>query len=177
MQDGKFFFCNSKRKKKTTKFCMCNWSVVPIEYFRMANVKFSAVPKTYWGNIANQREYMNWLGQVLQIKKQEDWYLVTATDIQRYGGHHLFQYYKESVYDILKSTFPEHEWIPWKFHMVSKGFWKDNSNQRWFMDWLGKQIGIEHYEDWYRISKEDIIRHGGIGVLRQHGNTNQFMLS
>jgi hypothetical protein len=40
--------------------------------------KFPTVPRDYWSNLANQREYFDWLSRKLGIKNYEDWYNVTV---------------------------------------------------------------------------------------------------
>ena len=39
--------------------------------------KFNHVPRGYWKDENNIKEYMNWLSQKLNIKSMEDWYNVT----------------------------------------------------------------------------------------------------
>lgn len=38
--------------------------------------KFKSAPKNFWKSQENQRQYMNWLGNVLGIKEMDDWYNV-----------------------------------------------------------------------------------------------------
>jgi len=74
-----------------------------------------------------------------------DWYQVTVDDLQRYGGKGLLSfYYGSSPSRALQSIYPNHSWMPWKFHDIPKGCWDDIGNQRSFLDWMamGKEDPI-----------------------------------
>jgi hypothetical protein len=36
--------------------------------------KFTACPHNFWSNIENQRKFMNWAAEQLNVKKPSDWY-------------------------------------------------------------------------------------------------------
>ena len=40
--------------------------------------KFNQIPKGYWNDESNIKEYMNWLSEKLNIKTMEDWYKVST---------------------------------------------------------------------------------------------------
>lgn len=40
--------------------------------------EFKHIPRNYWLDINNQRKYMKWLGERLNIKKLDDWYKVSV---------------------------------------------------------------------------------------------------
>ncbi len=40
--------------------------------------RFSHVPKGYWEDMKNQRNFMDWVGKQLNYNDMEDWYKVTA---------------------------------------------------------------------------------------------------
>ena len=63
--------------------------------------------------------------------------------------------YKYSMQQALKTIFPEHNWVQWNFSLTP-GFWNEMSNQRKFMDWLGSQLGVKSYKDWYNVTKKVI---------------------
>jgi hypothetical protein len=62
--------------------------------------------------------------------------------------------YRGSVATMLQSVYEEQEWLPWKFSKTARGFWKVFANQKYFMNWAGKQLGVKQYEDWYEYSLE-----------------------
>lgn len=52
-----------------------------------------------------------------------------------------------------------------------KGYWQNKKNQREFMDGLGKDLGFNTKEDWYKISKSHIVDQGGNSLLRYYGGS------
>ena len=67
------------------------------------------------------------------------------------GGSHLLKL-KSSYIDLIYETFPEYDWLPWKFEVCPKNFWHDVKNVRRFMDWAGKQLNVQELSDWYNVS-------------------------
>lgn len=49
-------------------------------------------------------------------------------------------------------------------HLKLGGYWKVE-NQRFFFDWLGNQLGYSTKDDWYKVTKEDVLSRGGKKVL------------
>ena len=63
-----------------------------------------------WSQIENQRKFLSWVEQELELKAPEDWYNVTEDDITRLGGITLLSgYYDSSLADCIRSVFPEYE--------------------------------------------------------------------
>ena len=67
------------------------------------------------------------------------------------GGTQLLKKYNQSPASLVSAVFPEHEWLPWKFLNTPKHFWNAVKNQRQFIDWAGKQLGVKDLNDWYKI--------------------------
>jgi hypothetical protein len=64
-----------------------------------------------------------------------------------YGGGLLSNYYKGSPQLLLKTLYPEYEWLPWKFtYGVPQNFWDDYQNHKLYMDWLFKELKYEYAE-------------------------------
>jgi hypothetical protein len=40
--------------------------------------KFTLVPKNFWGDLKNQRKFLDWVAIQLDIKQPSDWYNVTV---------------------------------------------------------------------------------------------------
>jgi hypothetical protein len=53
-------------------------------------------------------------------------------------------------------TYARHTWIPWRFDSVPKGYWNDIKNQRSYIEWLGKEMGVTDLSDWYKIKHVDL---------------------
>lgn len=56
-----------------------------------------------------------------------------------------------------------------KFRMddLSLEYWKNLNNQRKYFDWIGKELKITKFEDWYDVSPVDIYHRGGTPLLTQ----------
>jgi hypothetical protein len=129
--------------------------------------KFKHLRK-YWVNEDNRLAYMTWLGQELGFKKMEDWYNLTMQQIQSRGGSGLMEKYGNSAAKLVMSVYPHHSWLEWKFKQVPREFWDTKNNQRKFMDWLGKEIGLIHMDDWYKVTPDHIIEKGGSLLLMKY---------
>jgi hypothetical protein len=54
--------------------------------------------------------------------------------------------------------YPEQEWDSTKFGTES--YWKSITNQRSLFDRLAKRLHIKNTEDWYKVKRADISKHG-----------------
>jgi hypothetical protein len=114
--------------------------------------KFHKIPANYWESLENRRKFVDWLGHHLGFKHLDDWYKITMEQMFLYGGRGLLEEYNGSPWRVLKSIYPHHPWIAWKFHQVPKGFWKDSQNLLNLCDWLGKQLHVRYSS--YKISEK-----------------------
>eukprot|EP01118_Nematostelium_gracile_P008012 TRINITY_DN262_c0_g2_i2.p1 TRINITY_DN262_c0_g2~~TRINITY_DN262_c0_g2_i2.p1 ORF type:complete len:151 (-),score=29.45 TRINITY_DN262_c0_g2_i2:56-508(-) len=57
-----------------------------------------------------QREIMDNIARELNIKKMQEWYHVTARQIDEKGGAILLKKYRGSIYKLINSSFPHHKW-------------------------------------------------------------------
>jgi hypothetical protein len=103
-------------------------------------------------DLSNQRKFMNWAAEQLNIKQPNDWYSTSYQDIIRIGGGPLLKYYKNSPSLLISTTFPEHRLLPWKFTVCSENFWNNIENQRKFMNWAAEQLNVKQPSDWYTVS-------------------------
>src|SRR5690349_21128292 len=121
--------------------------------------------------IETHYQFFVWLGDKLGYKCLEDWYQVTAEDFNRNGGGGLLRNsFGNSPSKALKSIYPDHEWKLWNFKTVPQGYWEKTENQRAFFDRLSKTLGYECLEDWYNVTREDIIENRGGRLLNEHYN-------
>lgn len=115
--------------------------------------KFSVMTKNYWNDISNQKKYMDWVSKELNIIEFSDWYNVSGKYLQNnFYGSSLLRKYNGSLSDLLKTIYPNYDWLPWKFDHCPNRYWEDIRNQRKFMDWAGKELAIKDMSDWYKIS-------------------------
>jgi hypothetical protein len=55
-------------------------------YHKWQMWRFKAVPARWWDNMTNQREYMDWVKQELNIADMGKWHAVTALQLKAVGG-------------------------------------------------------------------------------------------
>jgi hypothetical protein len=50
--------------------------------------RFSRIPNGYWDDLKNQRKFMDWAGEQLNIKDKSDWYkiLVQVSEIRPFSS-------------------------------------------------------------------------------------------
>jgi hypothetical protein len=139
--------------------------------------KFPVTPSGFWSSLDNQKWFFTWLAKdILQFPPSnlDRWYSVSATTVKRHGGSGLLRrYYNGSHIAALKSVFPEHNWLDWRFESVPRSWWNDISHQRQFFDWLGKEVlKIERMDEWYtKISAKELRANGGATILRKYGGS------
>src|SRR5688572_7922102 len=126
------------------------------------------VPKGFWSKIENQKAYIQWLEQQLNINKKEDWYHVTTKQIYQNDGTLLTVYYNGSIFTMLQHIYPTFQFLPWKFDQVPKGFWPKIENQKTYITWLEQQLNINKKEDWYHVTTTQIFQYHGRHLLTTH---------
>lgn len=67
----------------------------------------------------------------------------------------LFEPPGDSLFDQLKRTYPDHEWLEWKFLTVPNGFWDIRANRLRYVEWAAKQCGVTKLDDWYSVPQKD----------------------
>jgi hypothetical protein len=102
------------------------------------------------------RKRFDKIAEQLGIVKQEDWYGVNTNVVKNMGGQGLLHEHKDSLIHSLQSIYPEFRWNPFLRDKVSSNFWKKHENRRYFLDWLGEELGIEDQRAWYSISSSQI---------------------
>ena len=70
------------------------------------------------------------------------------------GGDVVFKKSNLSIPNMFSSVYPEYDWLPWKFTKTPLDYWNHVKNQRKFMDWAGKELGIKELDNWYNFSRE-----------------------
>ena len=136
------FFNNSPSKALQTVYPQHNWLLW----------KFQQVPRMFWRSEENHKLYFDWLGHQLEYTCMEDWYNVTAEDIQRNKGAGVLSYYGNSPAKALQKIYPHHIWkmnlfrnkilrhhastfiqdiSQQKFTKLPNGFWENKINQRY----------------------------------------------
>ena len=139
--------------------------------------KFCRTSVGFWQDIENQRDYMDWLGDILKYKKKEDWYQFDKHKIiNNYGAGLFSKYYNGSPIQLLKAVYPESEWLPWRFDGAPHVIWNEKSNQIAYMNWLGNILGISQPDDWYRVTCYAIRKNYGGTLLDTYYNSSPIQL-
>ena len=135
----------------------------------MSFLKNGSVIQGTWKKIENRKIYADWLGKKLGYKTEEDWYKITKKIFcNNYGGGLLAGYYNNTPFKFIQSVFPDIDWLPWKFRQTKRGYWKEKENCKIYADWLGKKLGFETMEDWYKITGKDFHNNYGRGLLANY---------
>jgi hypothetical protein len=56
----------------------------------------------------------------------------------------------------------------WLTGRIPKDFWKNPEHRRWFMGWLGEQLGFHTPEDWYALTAQDFQTYRGGKLLAEY---------
>ncbi len=130
--------------------------------------KFSNLPKNYWNDLKNQRQFFDWLAVQLGIKHYTDWYTVMMADLSAKGALPILtRYHSNSIAKALVQLYPEHEWQLFKFKQTPQNLWNDKGRRKQYFDWIATQLNIKTFEDWYNVTTGDIHAKGG-AVLLHH---------
>ncbi len=122
----------------------------------------------YWTKLANQRAFFDQLCADRNICSQEQLYSVSKFEIVRRGGTKILKQYNNSIWNTLKSVYPEKEWDPLKFSHAPQRYWNDKCNQKQLLEKISKELGITELQDWYHVTAGDIARLGGSALLVRH---------
>ena len=120
----------------------------------------------YWENKENIDNFLHFLREKLDLKTPYDWNLLTQKQIIQFGGNSLLKIY--SLFEIKCLGCSD---VKFLFLQPNKykphGFWNDNENIKQFLNDLKEKFNLNSIEDWNRISKSQIILHGGGGLLKK----------
>jgi hypothetical protein len=88
------------------------------------------------------------------VKKWEDWYNMSTSQIRKLGGSGMLDYYGNSLFKsknvytinvdvvVCKEMFPRHDWDPLKFKQLPHSHWKDMQMHRRFFEDLKTKLSI-----------------------------------
>jgi len=54
-----------------------------------------------------------------------------------------------------------YRWLEWRFKQVPQGWWQIPSNQLRFLEYVKEQERFVKMEDFYKLTKDIIVKHGG----------------
>lgn len=137
-------------------------------------------PRNYWSSLENQRNFLIDLGSKLGIKEGDfsAWYGISGDQVAKDGGRALLEHYNNSISELLMSVFPEYNWDISQFLKKPRNYWKSPLKKREFLVEVGKKMGIEEgdLEAWYKVSSEDLAKHGAMYLLVLHKSSLSTLL-
>ena len=116
----------------------------------------------YWRSKENVLNFLDHLKQQLNLNSPKDWSLLTTNTIKQFGGGSLLHFF--SIFELKCLACPEGISI-FKKPKNSPGYWNHNENIENFLGLLQEKLNLHTMEDWNRISKNQILFHGGRGLL------------
>lgn len=136
----------------------------------------SSNPRSWWIDERNQRSFLDNLSKKLRIRSWKDWYSINGRDILFNGGGTLLQHYNNSYPKLITSIYSDHPWNLREFSKIPRSYWRKRSNQLEFLESLKKPLRIDHWTDWYRVSKRDIMDDDGDALLQQYGGSHRQLI-
>src|SRR5688500_15558951 len=89
---------------------------------------------------------------------------ITRADVVRKGGYSILsQYYQGDLRKALQDLYPHHDWLMWRFTRVPPKWWASKENQKIYIEWIGKQLGVQQLDDWYKIKVHEFNNRDGEG--------------
>ncbi len=131
--------------------------------------RFAVTPKHFWSGLDNRSQYLKWLGERLGFETPDDWYRLSYDDLAENHGHNLLLKYSASPCCVIKASFPEHDWLEWRFSRAPLGFWDDAGNRQRYLEWLKERLGFEKTEDWYTLTHDILQQNHGGGISAAYG--------
>ena len=116
----------------------------------------------YWENKENLNMFFDLLKEKYNLNTPEDWNSITTTQIISNGGRTLL--HKYSMFELKCMACPEGKLI-FNSPPQSSKYWENKENVDRFISELKEKYNLHTPEDWKRISANQIIQHGGRGLL------------
>jgi hypothetical protein len=120
-------------------------------------LRFSRIPKGSYTQ-SMQRAALERLGKQLGVKELDDWYSVSSERVKR-SLTFINNVYHSSLYNALKTLYPQHEWDPLKFSKVPHGYWNEpktvNYYHELFSDWK-REYNIRTVRDWHQLAPQKV---------------------
>lgn len=128
-------------------------------------------------SLENQRRYLEELRRTLGHSQTttdlSEWYSVGYSDFAAHNGLGLLVHkYGGSLYHLLRTVFPEYDFLPWRFKKVPKDLFDDQLTISKLKALLEKDLRIVTFEDWYRVTQSQLAEIGLANVFGGKGMMN-----
>jgi hypothetical protein len=163
-------------------------SLYMLDKYSLKQLLIEAYPNHHWDIhklqpihervIENSKDFFDYLMQQLGYNHLQDFYSLSHRNILQDGYKMvLSKIYVGSIIEALQSAYSNHQWFPWKFEQLTlpRGFWNEKT-QRFCMDWIGKEQGIIHLDEWYdKIAQPEVLKKAK-KLLRKYGHSPSKLL-
>lgn len=83
--------------------------------------------------------------------------------------------FDNSSYSMLKTIYPAHTWVPWKFKKLPISALSDPEVVKSCLEYVEKEKGIKDMDGWYTITYEDLRKLGVYAIFSRHGGLYQVL--
>jgi len=150
-------FCNSLLRTLSNVYPEIKWE----------KSWFQNIKSGYWTK-ENKKKFFDNFAKIHQINKPQDWGKAKHDDITRFGGKYVIGTYGNSLIRALRDLYDDIEWKTEWFEnvpSVPKGHWKDQINQRRFLDEVARDLNIESPSEWGKVTLTEVISRNGNGLI------------
>lgn len=128
--------------------------------------RFNHLPSNFWNSSSNRLSFLGRLGRKLNFTTMEHWKQVSKQDFIRNGGSGLLTYHDNSIFNILSTYYPQHNWNSTSFRSSSFSM----EQHLTYFDDLAKRLDYHNLDDWYRIQTSDFDSKG-TSILKHYGHS------
>lgn len=123
-----------------------------------------------------QRTFLDSIGSEIGVKGSDlsPWYKASSTALKNLGVSSLLALnYRFSPSNMLKSVYPEYDWLPWKFTRIPSTLGRDPEVMRKALAYIERERNILRWEDWYQVSSTVLNGLGLAALFAQVGGLFQ----
>ena len=123
---------------------------------------------------------MNSIGETLGVRGHDlsPWYKASKALIVKRGGEHLIKgYYRGSVFDMLRTVYSDHDWLPWKFTTLPRSALKDSSALEKALSFVENELKFASPTDWYRVTEDQLRELGVWNLIGQTGGLHSALVT
>lgn len=136
--------------------------------------RFEEPPRNFWNQPSNQKMFVDWLANELNILDLLEWYNVSTATVIEKGGGGLLKRHGGSLVKAVSMCYPE---LPlWTAERVPRDYWSSITHLKSYIEWLGKKLGVVELDDWYSVPIESVKMMKGSQILYREGGLIQVLM-
>jgi len=129
--------------------------------------RFWILPQAYWSCTLHHRKFVFYLFYRLDYATAGELYSLSRNDFIPRRANQLLKFYDNDIAMFLMFVLPEFEWHFWLFDVEKvDSFWKNEINQKMFIEWLASQLDIVKMDQWYSLKPYHLLHNSGMEILR-----------